>query len=278
MNFCGWTRGHASDFDAWGQLVQDARWSYQGLLPFFKKSETHPNSINPEQHGHDGPIRATVMETSFRLREPLKAAFKEIGVDENDDMNSGSPSGLATVLMSRADGLRQHAANKYDLANIEVMTNTLAHKVLVDQESKTATGVQLSNGTVLRAKEVIVSCGAMRSPHLLLHSGIGPAAQLQKHGISQVVDLPVGEGLHDHPSIDLQWRLAHPERGLAVGSPLFENLSGAAPMDWMYQDAASDAELEKAAKVDGNAFRQGPRIDFEVPILYMVSPGPLKAS
>jgi len=91
------------------------------------------------------------------------------------------------------------------LNGVRVMTETLVNRVIIEKRdrSQVAIGVELANGEILSAKkEVIISAGAYRTPQVLLLSGIGPAEELRKHGIEQVVNLPeVGSNLHDHMGV-----------------------------------------------------------------------------
>lgn len=147
-------------------------------------------------------------------------------------MNSGDPNGVAQLVENWHDASRQHAAICYDIKSIHLMMNTVVQRVLL--EGNKATGVELINGDCLKAsREVIVSCGALRTPQLLMLSGIGPRAELSKHNIKQVADLPVGQHLHDHGSVHIIWKLKNPEKGYAFGSPAFNKPEYATgnPMD-----------------------------------------------
>ena len=96
VNYSQWTRGHRADYDEWAKLVGDQRWNYENMLPYFKKTETHyDRNLNPNQHGFSGPIKLVCETKKFKLREPVKSAFEEIGFKYNPDMNSGDPSGIA---------------------------------------------------------------------------------------------------------------------------------------------------------------------------------------
>lgn len=187
-------------------------------------------------------------------------------------MNSGDPNGVAQLVENWHEGSRQHAAICYKLEGIDVMTNTVVQRVLL--EGNKATGVELTDGQRLTAsKEVIVSCGALRTPQLLMLSGIGPKSELAKYNINQVAELPVGQHLHDHGSINIVWKLKNPDKGYAFGSPAFSKPEYATgnPMDWMATAAAPDEDLYKAASVDGTTFQPCPRSDYEVTVMYAVT-------
>ena len=187
-------------------------------------------------------------------------------------MNCGNPNGVARLVENWHEASRQHAAICYNLEGVQVMTNTIVQRILL--EKGRAVGVELHDGQQLgAAKEVIVSCGALRTPIILMLSGIGPQSELSKHDINQVVDLPVGQNLHDHGSINIVWKLADPEKGYAVGSAAFnkpEYMTGN-PMDWMASGPAPDEDLQKAALVDGTDFQAGVRTDYEVTVMYGIT-------
>lgn len=142
---------------------------------------------------------------NFPLRDMVKAAWEAVGLEQIPDANSGSPQGFADLTENRKNGLRQLACDAYPLSGVQVMTETLVKRVVVEQIDgrKIATGVELASGEVIAAnEEIIISAGAYRTPQVLMLSGIGPAAELKKHGIKQVVELPeVGKNLHDHLGI-----------------------------------------------------------------------------
>ena len=204
VNYGAWTRGHATDFDRWGKEVGDDRWSYRSLLPYFKKSEHWHNEGDDDtaQHGFSGPIHTSSGGRDYPLREPIREALLSTGLEFNPDMNSGNPNGVAQLVENWHKASRQHAALCYRLEGVHVMTNTVVERIRL--ENGKAQGVELLNGEVLTAsKEIIISCGAIRTPQLLMLSGIGPHSELVKHNIKPLVDLPVGQNLHDHGSLNL---------------------------------------------------------------------------
>ena len=273
MNYGAWTRGHAADFDNWSNEVKDSRWSYSGLLPYFKRSEHwHDDKGDAAQHGFSGPIHTSSGGRDYPLREPVKEALLSTGLEFNPDMNSGDPNGVAQLVENWHEASRQHAAICYDLKGVHVLTNTIVERVRL--ENNKATGVELADGQLLTAsKEVILSCGALRTPQILMLSGIGPNSELSKYNIKQVVELPVGQNLHDHGSINIVWKLKNPENGYAFGSPAFNKpeYGTGNPMDWFGTAAAPDEELQMAASVDGTTFKPGPRSDYEVTLMYAVT-------
>lgn len=273
VNYGAWTRGHAAGFDQWSQEVGDPRWSYAGLLPYFKKSEHwHDDQADATQHGFSGPIHTSSGGRDYALREPVKEALLSTGLRLNPDMNGGDPNGVAPLVENWHQASRQHAAICYDLEGVHVRTDTIVQRIVF--EGNRAIGVELLDGErLIASKEVIVSCGALRTPQLLMLSGIGPHPELSKHHIQQVTELPVGQNLYDHGSINIVWKLKHPEKGYAFGSPGFNKpeYANGNPLDWMVSATVPDEDLHQAARADGTKFEPGPRTDFEITPMYAVT-------
>lgn len=140
----------------------------------------------------------------------------------NPDGNVGSPLGVSNLVENWHNGQRQIASQAYGLVGVEVMTDTLVQKVIIEKRegAEVATGVQLVDGKVIKAsKEVIVCAGAFRTPQIMMLSGIGAAGELKKYGIPLVVDAPaVGTEFHDHLALSQWWKLRKPEEGQAIGT------------------------------------------------------------
>jgi choline dehydrogenase-like flavoprotein len=285
INTGGWIRGDALDYDEWAREVKDDRWSYNGLLPYFKRSEKHfdPNA-DPSQHGFDGPIVTASVSASgrkFPLRDTVFKLWSHLGLERVHDANNGHPQGIAELVENWKDGKRQIASDTYPLDGVEVLTNTLVRRVIVNDE-KVAIGVELTSGEVHRVKQggqVVVSAGAYRTPQVLQLSGIGDPAHLVEHGITAVVNLPqVGANLHDHLMLFRYWKLRHPEKGLALGSPLFSgpNFDKGGPVDWLVTAPIPTAPLKLAIEkdegqvTDDHGLLKGPRSHLEMNLLYAV--------
>ncbi|KAL8716827.1 MAG: hypothetical protein Q9225_005877 [Loekoesia sp. 1 TL-2023] len=270
INSGGWIRGDALDYAEWARQVADDRWSYQGLLPYFRRSEHHfdPNA-DREQHGFQGP-----MHTSS----------KHLGLKEIPDANNGAPQGVAELVENRRDGLRQITSVAYPLNGAHIMTETfVARIILSDSElGKVATGVELADGRQLSVKasgEVLLCGGAYRSPQVLMLSGIGDRNILARHSIPLQVDLPsVGQNFHDHQMVFRYWKLRHPEKGLAMGSPKFADpaFERGNPIDWLATTTVPKAGLKAAIATDErntvvddtHALLKGPRSHLEMNVLY----------
>jgi choline dehydrogenase-like flavoprotein len=167
------------------------------------------------------------------------------------DINGGSPLGLAEIIESHTKGQRVIASTAYLLNGVTGMSSTLARKIIISQDGKNVEkGVELADGRKLAAeREVILSAGSLRTPQILMLSGIGPAEELQRHSIKQVVDSPeVGKTLWDHLALAQLWKLRHPEIGAAVGSPQFTDpaFMNGNPMDWLTTTSVPHEGLKAA--------------------------------
>ena len=180
-----------------------------------------------------------------------------LGIQQAADINGGSPLGLAEIVEARTGGQRVVASSAYSMTGITVLTSTLVRRILVSNlpdGTKVAMGVELSSGQKYTARaEVILSAGTIKTPQLLMLSGIGPAEELQHHGIQQLVDSPeVGRNLWDHLGLTQQWKLRSPELGAAFGSPAFNDpkfMNGNA-MDWHTTSSVPTTQLKAALAKD----------------------------
>lgn len=257
VNYAMWTRGGADDYNLWADIVNDKRWSYKGMLPYFRRTETHhdPTSVHTQQHGFDGPIHTTASARKYPLREKLHSAFiKGTGLPATTDANGGNPIGIAPYTENwHPNGKRQPAGKAYGLNGVDILTNSLVRRVIL--EGNTAKGVELADGrTITVRREVIISCGSIRTPQLLMLSGIGPEAELSKHDIQQLINSPeVGGNFHDHVCMAQFYKVKNPEKGLAAGSAAWNDptyLLGI-PSDLVATATASPSALKTAMIVDG---------------------------
>lgn len=222
-------RGPKSDYDDWGNLVGDNRWSYEGQLPYFKKTESHwtKQSGTQEQHGHSGPIRCevpSVMGREYPLRQTVHDAYSAAGIAPLPglDYNAGNNLGFGEICENRHHGRRQIASDVYPLGGVTVWTGTLVNRILLNNTapgSPVAKGVVLTDGREIRARRTIAAAGAYRTPQLLMLSGIGPEAQLTAHGIKpRVIAEDVGCNLVDHAMLMTSWTLRESHRSVTVDS------------------------------------------------------------
>jgi choline dehydrogenase len=214
INGMVYMRGQPAEHDEWARQGCTG-WGYQDVLPFYKMLETYRGGGDDRYRGRSGPIVVSGANEVHLLTRSFVAAARELGFPANDDFNGPVREGAGVVQNNRNGRFRSGTAQTYLVrakkrANLSVETNALARKILF--EGKRAIGVEFSRGgQVLRVRahrEVIVSCGALKSPHLLQLSGVGPASTLQAAGIPVLHDLPgVGEDLRDHLYVRISHRV-----------------------------------------------------------------------
>jgi choline dehydrogenase len=214
INGMFYMRGHSLDFDTWRQMGCEG-WGFADVLPYYKKMETSWRGAGA-WHGGDGPLHVAANDTERLLHHPLMAAGKNAGFPVTEDLHAEQEEGFARGEMTiDPRGRRSSTARAYlDPAlkrpNLTVATEAMTRRVLID--GKKATGVEYEQGgetrTAYAAREVILSGGSYNSPQLLMLSGIGPAEELARHGITLAHDLPgVGRNLSEHPRVPLHFSM-----------------------------------------------------------------------
>ncbi|XP_061182214.1 L-sorbose 1-dehydrogenase-like [Saccostrea echinata] len=206
VNSLVYHRGGRGDYDKWAELGAKG-WDYDSVLPYFLKSESFqsPSFRNSKYHNTNGPMKVT--ETTITpISEVFLNGGKELGYKIHDcNGDDGDQEGFCRLQTFIGDGLRSSTARSFllpasDRENLHIATNS--HVTKIHFEGKTARGVSfIRNGlkfTINVKKEVIVSSGTVGSAQLLMLSGIGPKADLEKLKIPVVADLPVGKNLQDH--------------------------------------------------------------------------------
>lgn len=203
INAMMWVRGFAADYDRWAETA-GAGWSYKALLPYFRSVERVEGNTDPDQ-GSGGAIsiehqRSPRSHTATFLKAVTQVGYRIVAP------NTALPDGFSQTMVSQKKGKRFSSADGYLVpsktrVNLTVRTSAQATRVLFEETR--AVGVEyLLDGVKTRAtarNEVVLSGGAVNTPQLLMLSGIGPKAELEKHGITVLVDSPeVGENLRDH--------------------------------------------------------------------------------
>ncbi|GAA3010515.1 GMC family oxidoreductase [Streptosporangium longisporum] len=234
MNAQMWVRGHRADYDGWGV----PGWSYEEVLPYFRRAERRSGSNHGGVYGTGGPVHVSELRSPNPATALFLRACEELGIARLDELNGPSNEGCSPTPVTQHRGRRCSSADAY-LApamrrpNLTVLTSSHVRRILI--EDGRAVGVEYTAGpgrggrrggrrghdardgsgsgavestggadggavTVLRARrEVLLSAGAIGSPHLLMLSGVGPADELRAAGVEPVHELPgVGDGLQDH--------------------------------------------------------------------------------
>ena len=212
-----YVRGNPADFDGWAQMGCRG-WSFADVLPFFRKAETYRQKGEPAFRGQDGPLQVEDYRTILDLTHRFVEAAQQAGHAFLPDMNGSRSEGVGYSQMTRRGRLRGSTAATYlrrvrQLPNLRVLTGATATGLRFAGRRCTGVAVRHQGRDLLlkAGREVVLSGGAVNSPHLLQLSGIGPAAHLQSLGIEVRHDAPgVGANLSDHYTV----RVAHRIRDL----------------------------------------------------------------
>jgi choline dehydrogenase-like flavoprotein len=201
-----YTRGNALDYDGWAQEEGCEGWSYREVLAYFKRAEDNQRFVN-DYHSYGGPLGVSMPISPLPICDAYFRAAQEMGIPYNDDVNGARQEGVGFYQLTQRNARRSSAASAYldpvrDRPNLTIRTGALTRRIVV--ENGRAVGVEIvsENGasTIVRAeREVLIACGAIGSPKLMLQSGIGPADHLKEVGVPVAHDLPgVGANLQDH--------------------------------------------------------------------------------
>jgi choline dehydrogenase len=226
INAMIYIRGAAADYDEWAELTGDKSWSYEHVLPLFRRMEDNARGAD-RFHGVGGPLRVEDLRSPHPWTRAVVQSAVAAGYPRNDDFNGATQEGVGQFQVTQKRGRRWSSADAYlhpaeRRPNLTVRTGALTTRVLI--ENGRATGVEYRSGgrvhTVRATREVVLSGGAVNSPQLLMLSGIGPAAHLRDVGIDVVHDLPgVGGGLQDHPLVPVVWNVRSGKSLLRAESP-----------------------------------------------------------
>ncbi|WP_406079032.1 GMC family oxidoreductase [Micromonospora sp. NBC_00858] len=217
INAMVFLRGHAADFDHWAKQGCDG-WDFASVLPYFRKMETVERG-DPAYRGASGPMRPAAAAEPNPLSRVFVDAAVAAGYPRTEDFNGATAEGVGWHDLSIADGRRQSTAAAYlhpvaeRRPNLTVLTDARAHRLIIER-GRCVGVVFARDGEVISAYadyEVVVSAGAVDSPRLLMHSGIGDATDLRQLDIPVVQHLPgVGKNLHDHPLASVVYEAKQP--------------------------------------------------------------------
>ena len=211
-------RGHPKDFDEWAELGCTG-WGYNDLIPFFKRSEEHWSGGN-DLRGKNGPIKVKQTDTTTLMANELEASAKACGYESSEDYDGDKNDGFFGVQIAiDSQGNRCSSARGYltkeviKRPNLKIITGALTRRIIFEGKHAKALEYELS-GTkhhIQANKEIILCAGTYNSPKLLMLSGVGPAEDLENHGIQVVHDLSgVGRNLQEHPRLPLQYDAKSP--------------------------------------------------------------------
>jgi len=209
-----YVRGNPADYDGWAQLGCRG-WSYDEVLPLFRRGETYSGDGDPKYRGKGGPLKVEDYRTVLPLTHLFVKAAQEAGFDYTPDINGARQEGVGYAQMTRRGRLRGSTYRTYlqqpaARRNVRVLTDANVSNLII--ENGRCVGVRYLQGNEAREvralREVILSAGAINSPQLLQVSGIGDPAHLSSVGIATRLALPgVGRNLSDHLTVRLVCRL-----------------------------------------------------------------------
>jgi len=226
-------RGQKGDYDRWAEACGDDSWRWEHVLPLFKKSEDHYRGAS-EVHGAGGEWRVEKQRLSWKILDAFRDAAAQVGVEKVDDFNTGDNAGSSYFEVNQRRGIRLNTAKAFlkpaaQRPNLTIMTGCHVERLLIEDTDgeKACRGVQFTGGgrayTATAHRETLLAAGSIGSPHILQLSGIGPAAHLQRHGITPLVDAPgVGDNLQDH----LQLRMVYKVSGVKTLNTTANNWFG----------------------------------------------------
>ena len=210
INGMVYMRGHPSDYDEWAELGCKG-WSFREVLPYFKKAENNEQYGDDPWHGKGGPLNVTYVKNNNKMLDLFLSATDEMQLPRRKDFNNDGQEGFGHRQVTQKNGRRFSAAAAYltpvkNRPNLHIITEAYCDKV--NLQDGRAVGVDIVQGgrkrTIRAEREVLVSCGSIVSPAVLMRSGIGDPAELAEHGIESRVNLPaVGKNLQDHAAINL---------------------------------------------------------------------------
>ena len=217
--------GQSADYDNWRQLGLPG-WSWEDVRPYFRKHVDH--FLKSEHHAAGGEWRVEYPRLSWEILDAFREAANQYGIPTVDDFNTGDNEGICYFHVNQKRGRRWSAARGFlkpvlHRQNLQLESGCLVEGL--ELTGKRATGVRWrQNGEQRAARsrgEVILAAGSIGSPHILMLSGVGPAAQLSKFGIPVTLDKPgVGANLHDH----LQLRMIYKVSGVKTLNETYASL------------------------------------------------------
>lgn len=218
INAMVYVRGHPLDYDEWATLGCPG-WSWREVLPYFLRSEGNTALPSSALHATDGPVKVSAIRSPAAFNQRFLDAGRQCGHALNPDFNGERQDGVGFFQVTQYEGERWNAQRAY-LApararpNLQVFDHALALQLALDGQRVGGVDIARAGATVqLRARaETLLCAGAFGSPQLMLLSGIGPAAELQRHGIAVRHALPgVGRNLQDHLDCVLARRWYDPD-------------------------------------------------------------------
>ncbi len=217
INGMVYVRGNAADFDGWATMGAQ-HWNYTNVLPYFRKAQRFEGADDDDEYrGSQGPLAVCNGQLDNPLYHAFLEATQEAGYASSDDLNGAQQEGFGALPMTVNNGVRASTAQAYleparRRPNLTIETHTHALKLLLDGNKTTGVmALQRGRKKTFHADQVILCGGAINTPQLLMCSGIGPADDLHRLGITPLLDrAAVGQNLMDHLEIYVQHACRQP--------------------------------------------------------------------
>ena len=273
-------RGQSRDYDQWAHLTGDAEWSWDKVLPAFRKHEDHFPGNDPEferYHGTGGEWRVEKQRLRWEVLDAFADAAQQCGIPRTADFNRGSNEGVAYFEVNQKSGWRWNTAKAFlrptchNRPNFTLWTHAHVSRLHLERREGElrCTGAQVwRDGQALNvraSRAVILSAGSIGSPQILQLSGVGPADLLREHGIDVALDAPgVGANLQDH----LQIRAVYKIEGAPTLNVLSSSLFGRAKIGLEYMlrrsGPMSMAPSQLGAFTRSSAEQRWPNLEYHV--------------
>lgn len=274
INSMVYMRGHPLDYDRWASDHGLSQWSHAACLPYFKRCESSDRGAS-DWRGGSGPLGVTRGKLQNPLFDALMLAGEQSGQGVSDDLNGYKPEGIARLDGTVKDGRRCSAAVAHlkpalQRPNVSLTTRALVTRINVHGQRATGASYRIGNRehTINARKSVIVCCGAIKSPQLLMLSGIGNENELKKHRIDVAAHLPmVGKNLQDHLFICTAFECTQNITLHYLSSPLKKLQVGCR---WLYDrtGVAASNVWEMGGLVYGNANVPHPNLQYHFTPVY----------
>lgn len=208
MNGMIYIRGDACDYDHWAELGNRG-WSYRDVLPIFRRMENQERGED-DFHGAGGGLNVADLRETAPAARDFVAACREQGIAYNADFNGADSEGCGYFQVTQKGGERWSSARANlrqaeNRDNLTILTEARATRILLAEKRAVGVAYRQKQGgeqQIHASREVLLCGGAINSPQLLLLSGVGPRAELERHGIEPRHELPgVGDNLQDHLDI-----------------------------------------------------------------------------
>jgi choline dehydrogenase len=205
INAMIYMRGQARDYDEWATLTGDDSWSWERVLPLFRRSEDHWRGSDA-YHGSDGELRVEEQRLRWDILDRFADSAEQAGIPRSADFNTGDNTGCGKFEVTQRRGVRWNAVRAFlrpalKRPNLRVVTGALIDRLSFEGSRVTGIEFSLSGEPMLASAriETVLAAGSIGSPTILQRSGIGDTRRLAEFGLNSICHLPgVGFNLQDH--------------------------------------------------------------------------------